>query len=103
MQYDENFAYLVLAIVEEIPKGKVVTYGKLADMAGYPRNSRLVGKVLSNSSNYGTYPCHRVVNVNGRLVPGWIQQRSLLEDEGVTFRENGNVNLKKHLWGNNVV
>jgi len=98
MQLDENFAFLVLAIVEEIPKGKVITYGKLAEMAGYPRNSRLVGKVLSNSSYYGFYPCHRVVNVNGRTVPGWSQQRSLLENEGVSFKENGNVNLKKHLW-----
>ena len=98
LQLDENFAFLVLAIVEEIPQGKVITYGKLAEMAGYPKNSRLVGKVLSNSSYYGSYPCHRVVNVNGRTVPGWNQQRSLLENEGVSFKGNGNVDLKKHMW-----
>jgi len=98
MKMDESFIYLVLSIVEEIPKGKVLTYGKLAEMAGYPKNSRHVGKVLSNSSYYGSFPCHRVVNSVGRLVIGWSAQRQLLVDEEVTFTKSGNVNLKKHLW-----
>ena len=45
---NEEFAFLVLAIVAEIPRGKVATYGQIAELAGYPRNSRLVGKVLSH-------------------------------------------------------
>lgn len=95
---DESFAYLVLSIVEEIPSGKVLTYGQLAAMAGYPKNSRLIGKVLSGASLYGRFPCHRVVNSAGRLVPGWDEQRTLLEKEGITFNQSGRVNLKIHLW-----
>ena len=95
--YDE-FAYMVLAIVSEIPRGKILTYGTLAKKAGYPKNSRLVGKVLSSASLYGNYPCHRVVNATGRLVPSWHEQRKLLEDEGITFKQSGHVDVKKHLW-----
>lgn len=47
---------------------------------------------------YGNYPCHRVVNHSGRLVPGWEEQKSLLESEGVTFKDDLHVNLKKHKW-----
>ena len=48
---------------------------------------------------YGKYPCHRVVNSAGRLAPGFDeQQRSLLENEGVEFKENGCVDMKKYGW-----
>ena len=43
-------------------------------------------------------PCHRVVNSQGRLVPGWTEQRALLENEGVRFRANGFVDMKKSQW-----
>ena len=59
---------------------------------------RLVGKVLSRAEYYGAYPCHRVVNHAGRLVPGWQEQRRLLEAEGITFRPNGCVDMKKWQW-----
>lgn len=95
---DDSFAYLVLSIVEEIPRGKVLTYGRLAALAGYPRNSRLIGKVLASASLYGEFPCHRVVNSAGRLVPGWDEQYTLLAKEGVTFKKSCYVNLNVHLW-----
>lgn len=95
---NDDFAYLVLAIVDEIPYGMVSSYGAIADMAGYPRNSRLVAKVLSNASLYGEYPCHRVVNSAGRTAPSWDEQIILLDDEGVTFKKNGNVDMKLHEW-----
>jgi methylated-DNA-protein-cysteine methyltransferase-like protein len=41
---------------------------------------------------------HRVVNASGRTAPGWTEQRELLEREGVAFRENGCVDLKRHLF-----
>lgn len=47
---------------------------------------------------YGDYPCHRVVNHQGRLVPGWTEQKSLLSAEGVTFKPNGCVDLNAHRW-----
>lgn len=95
---DEEFAFLVLSIVSEIPKGKVATYGQIADLAGYPRNSRLVGKVLSHAEYYGRYPCQRVVNSQGECAKGWPEQPLLLQEEGIIFRENGRVNLKRCRW-----
>ena len=88
---DEHFIYIVLEIVSEIPKGNVATYKQLAKLAGRERNARQVGKILSASSLYGEYPCHRVVNSAGRTAPNWDEQKDLLIDEGVTFKPNGNV------------
>ncbi|WP_455683646.1 MGMT family protein [Thomasclavelia sp.] len=95
---DEDLIFQVLAIVSEIPQGKVASYKQIASLIGRPQNARLVGKILSHASMYGDYPCHRVVNSAGRLVPGWFEQRYLLEEEGVIFKENGNVDLKSCKW-----
>ena len=65
MVLDENLIYEILSVVEEIPSGKVATYGQIARLIGRERNARLVGKVLSMSEYYGDYPCHRVVNHRG--------------------------------------
>lgn len=95
---NERLIYEILSVVEEIPEGKVATYGQIAKLIGKDHNARLVGKVMSMADRYGNYPCHRVVNAAGRLVPSWASQRALLEEEGITFRQNGCVDLKKHLW-----
>ena len=95
---DEDLIYEILSVVEEIPEGKVATYGQIASLIGREKNSRLVGKVLSMAEYYGKYPCHRVVNSQGRLAPCWAEQRALLEAEGVTFRKNGCVDMKKCQW-----
>ena len=71
---DEHFIYIVLEIVSEIPKGSVATYKQIAELAGRERNARQVGKILSASSLYGEYPCHRVVNSAGRTAPDWNEQ-----------------------------
>ena len=72
---NDDLAYQILEIVAEIPKGKVASYKQIAILAGRSQNARLVGKILSHSEQYGNYPCHRVVNSAGRLVPDWIEQR----------------------------
>ena len=95
---NEQLAYEILSVVEEIPRGRVASYGQIAALIGREKNARLVGKVLSRAEYYGTYPCHRVVNHVGRTAPGFRDQRILLEEEGVTFRQNGNVDMKKHQW-----
>ena len=89
---DDGLIYEILSVVEEIPEGRVATYGQIARLIGRERNARLVGKVLSNASWYGKYPCHRVVNHAGRLVPGWREQAGLLEGEGVSSGINGIAN-----------
>ncbi|MBR0139953.1 MAG: MGMT family protein [Firmicutes bacterium] len=95
---NESFIYEVLSAVGEIPEGKVATYGQIARLCGKERNARLVGKVLGMAEFYGDYPCHRVVNSRGRTAPGFWEQRSLLEAEGVSFTEDGAVDMKKHRW-----
>lgn len=95
---NEEFIFQVLSIVEEIPKGCVATYGQIAKLSGHDKNARLVGKVLSLSGYYGKYPCHRVVNSNGRCAPYWLEQKELLMNEGVALKANGCVDLKKYQW-----
>ena len=95
---NESLIYEILSVVGEIPCGKVATYGQIAKLIGRDKNSRLVGKVLSMSEYYGDYPCHRVVNHAGRLAPNFEDQRDLLIAEGVQFKNNGCVDMKKYQW-----
>ena len=94
----DDLIYEILSVVEEIPEGKVASYGQIARLIGREQNARLVGKVLSMSEYYGTYPCHRVVNHAGRLAPGFREQKELLLEEKVEFRDTGCVNMKKCQW-----
>lgn len=95
---NDDFAYAVLSAVTEIPEGKVATYGQIARLIGYPKNARLVARVLSHAEYYGDYPCHRVVNASGRLAPGWAAQATLLQAEGVVLRDPTHVSLKLYRW-----
>ena len=92
------FRDTVLDIVSQIPRGYVMNYGLIATLAGWPSHARMVGRTLRYTSGAEHLPCHRVVNVVGRTAPGWQWQRSLLEDEGVTFLPNGHVDMSRHLW-----
>lgn len=94
----EDLIYEILSVVEEIPAGKVASYGQIAKLIGRDKNARLVGKVLSQSKYYGKYPCHRVVNHAGRLAPGFYAQKELLLEEGVEFKDNHHVNMATCRW-----
>lgn len=94
----EDLILEILSVVEEIPEGNVATYGQIARLIGRDKNSRLVGKVMSMAEYYGKYPCHRVVNHEGRLVPGWREQKYLLESEGIVMKNENHVDLKKYQW-----
>ena len=93
-----DFYTEVYNIVREIPEGCVFTYGQLAKLARRPQCSRMVGQAMFNVPKELNLPCHRVVNSQGRLAPNWAEQRGLLEKEGITFKKNGCVDLKKHIW-----
>ena len=95
---NEALIYEILSVVAEIPPGRVASYGQIAALIGREKNSRLVGRVLHGAEQYGDYPCHRVVNHAGRLVPGWTEQRALLEAEGVGFKPNGHVDMARFRW-----
>ncbi len=95
---NDALIYEILSVVEEIPEGKVATYGQIARLIGREKNARLVGRVLSMAEFYGSYPCHRVVNHAGRLVPGWSEQKQLLEAEGVAMKNADHVDIKSYQW-----
>ena len=93
-----RFGHDVLNIVVQIPRGRVTTYGDIAALAGWPSHARMVGRTLRLTPGADRLPCHRVVTVAGRTAPGWSRQRTLLEEEGVRFLENGPVDMKRHRW-----
>lgn len=90
----------VEAIVSKIPKGRVMTYGQIAALAGYPRAARAVGGV----AHYGdvNISWHRVVNQRGRLAIGYPggrrAQGRALRAEGVGVSSDYYVPVKKLLW-----
>ena len=84
----------ILDVLHAIGPGEVVTYGDIAEDAGAPKQSRLVGRVLATTE--AEVPWWRVVNASGRLVPGHeVEQAALLEAEGVEVR-GGRVRRAPH-------
>lgn len=94
----QSFNHDVYEIVSQIPRGKVLSYGDVAILAGWQGYSRHVGRALHDCPASSDIPCHRVVNSQGRLSPIFIEQRNRLVEEGVTFKPNGNVNMKTCAW-----
>ena len=93
----------ILAVVARIPRGRVTTYGAVAERAGQPRRARLVGRVLAQLPAGTRLPWHRVVAAGGRIAfaSGSVarrQQAARLEREGVPV-VNGRANLRTHGWG----
>src|SRR3990167_2894907 len=91
----------IYKLVKKIPRGKVVTYGQLANALG-TNDARKIGWAL-HANRDPNCPCHRVVNQKGRLAPnfafdGAIEQRRRLLDEGVKFSDEMHVDLDKCLW-----
>ncbi len=95
---------LIYAAVLQIPEGQVATYGDVAALAGLPNHARMVGYALHHLAEDSTVPWHRVINAQGALSIGQSRldreqvQRGLLEAEGVVFRANGRVDLKKYRY-----
>lgn len=97
-----EFARAVLGLVARIPPGRVSTYGRLAELAGWPRHSRHVGHLLGHLPDGVSVPWQRVVGAGGRIArpgtPGADYQRLLLEHEGVVLSASGRVDLKRYGW-----
>ncbi len=99
----DSFNQKVYEIVAQVPLGMVTTYGAIAAALGDPRKAREVGWALHAKPEGVDAPAHRVINREGRLSGGWAfggpeVQRGLLEAEGVTFLDDGRVDLERHLW-----
>jgi methylated-DNA-protein-cysteine methyltransferase-like protein len=95
------FTQRVIEAVKAIPRGKVATYGQIAIMAGLPNGARQVSWVLNTCSRSENLPWQRVVNARGTISlegEGRIEQRALLESEGVLFDDEGRIDLSRFLW-----
>jgi methylated-DNA-protein-cysteine methyltransferase-like protein len=66
----------ILDVIRSLREGEVVTYGDIAEDAGYPKLSRLVGRILATTDE--EVPWWRVVNSVGRLVPGHEREQSAI-------------------------
>lgn len=92
----------IYSVVRRIPRGRVATYGQIADLAGLPGHARQVGYALHALTASTAVPWQRVVNAAGaislRPLNGGISQRMLLEREGVTFGSGGRIELTKYRW-----
>ena len=90
--------------IRRIPLGKVATYGQIAEIAGLPRQARLVGYALFHGEADDDLPWHRVVNAQGTISYSPARQRAdhlqrvLLEAEGVVFNARGRIDLKLYRW-----
>lgn len=107
-----DFANRVFGVVQQIPCGKVATYGQVARLIGAPRSARYVGYALRANPEPGTdpdsIPCHRVVFKDGRMATGFAfggpdEQRKMLEAEGVAFDDEGCVCMDEHLWNGHAI
>ena len=102
-QSNDELARQILQVVALIPYGKVASYGQIAQMAGLARHARFVGFVLKHLDSHAVIPWHRVINSQGKISLGKLNehgeniQRLKLLAEGVVVVEN-KINLKQYQW-----
>lgn len=88
--------------LHQVPKGKVVSYGQLAELAGLGRAARWVGRTLSQLPDGTSLPWHRVIGAGGKVslqagTPSGDEQRARLRAEGVLV-QNNRVDIRRHGW-----
>lgn len=89
--------------LQQVPYGKVVTYGQLASLAGLGRAARVVGTTLKKLPKDSKLPWYRVINAQGKISfpedhPSYKRQRLRLLEEGIYFGKNGKIDLNTFLW-----
>jgi methylated-DNA-protein-cysteine methyltransferase-like protein len=91
-------------VVRHVPRGRVTTYGRVAHAAGLPGRARQVGYAMAALPDDHDVPWHRVINARGEVSTRAggsafeTIQRTLLEQEGVTFDARGRVDLERFGW-----
>jgi methylated-DNA-protein-cysteine methyltransferase related protein len=100
----------IWVVVAQVPRGRVVTYGQIARMAGLPNGARTVGwamRALPNNHRVDgrPVPWHRVINAQGGISlrggedgGGASRQRAALRREGVRVGLGGRIDLRRYLW-----
>jgi O-6-methylguanine DNA methyltransferase len=101
IEHSNTFKSKIYLLAKQIPRGKVATYGQLAQMAGSPRAARAVGMCMKQNPDSNTMPCHRVVASDGKLTGyafgGINSKKQILLEEGVQFIGD-RVNLTLSQW-----
>ena len=96
----EAFTQKAIQVIQNIPAGKVMTYGQIAAHAGSPRGARQVARLLHSMSMKYELPWHRVINAQGKIslqeTGNPVSQQKLLQDEGVEFGSSGKVDLMQY-------
>ncbi|WP_128893878.1 MGMT family protein [Longirhabdus pacifica] len=96
------FTEKVVSILKQIPAGKVITYGQVANLAGSPRAARQVVRILHSMSKKYQLPWHRVINSKGYIAlkedEAFYTQKHALESEGITVGDNGEIELRVYQW-----
>jgi methylated-DNA-protein-cysteine methyltransferase-like protein len=91
------FERAVSSVLRGLRPGEVVTYGEVADEAGFPGSARAVGRILATSTDEDGYPWWRVVTSTGRLVPGHEREHARrLRAEGVQVADG---RVRRHTGG----
>lgn len=93
----------IWSVVRKIPRGRVATYGQIAELAGIAGHARQVGYALNALPEGSSIPWHRVVNSFGEISTRSSDdshelQRMLLEAEGVEFDDKGRLDLRRFRW-----
>lgn len=93
----------IYRVVRRIPRGRVATYGQIAELAGIGGHARQVGYAMHDLEDDSAVPWQRVVNARGECSPraepgGDDLQRYLLEREGIDFDDRGRLDLARYRW-----
>jgi methylated-DNA-protein-cysteine methyltransferase-like protein len=109
-EHQKKFDPAIWKVVSQIKPGRVMSYGEVALMAGYPRHARMVSKAMSRSPT--ALPWHRVVRSNRTLAfdvgsDAYEEQAGLLKKEGVKIvkgkiiatQTDDDISLDELLWG----
>jgi methylated-DNA-protein-cysteine methyltransferase related protein len=99
---DQKYRQRVYEIVNQIPVGRVMTYGQIAEILGAGYTPRTVGFVM-HAAETENVPWQRVINSQGACSTGRMTvpinlQQQILESEGVKFNEKGRCDLKIYRW-----
>lgn len=91
----------IIATIRRVPKGKVASYGQIAEVAGAKGAARQVVWTLHTAHKYGL-PWQRIINAQGKIAMktdmSYIRQRDALLKEGIEFDEYGRVDMERFGW-----
>lgn len=97
-----EFSQKVIQLIQNIPEGKVSTYGQIANLAGSPKAARQVSWLLHSSTEKYQLPWHRVINSQGKISKrpggGHQCQKKRLVEEGIKVSRQYEIDLGKYLW-----